>query len=240
MRLLLKIVGSLAGIVLLCLLALFCWLYFYTRDLPRISSLAQFAPTAETDVADPCIGNSTVLPYDEIGSIMRNAISALETSENDQGILRTTLSGFTDGATPRRHTIVASFYLSRTMCYYSPAPELHRQIAELRIAIQLERHYSRRQLFTIFANRIYLGPGLIGVQNGSKFYFNKSSVDLTVPEAALLVAVMRSPTGYSPIKHPDRALRRRNEVIDATAGKRKHLSRGGTGCKVCAAGYCRW
>jgi penicillin-binding protein 1A len=70
-------------------------------------------------------------------------------------------------------------------------------------------------MLTIFANRIYLGPDLIGVQQGSKFYFNKNSVDLTIPEAALLVAVMRSPTVYSPAKHPDRALGRRNTVIDA-------------------------
>jgi membrane peptidoglycan carboxypeptidase len=202
MRLLLKIVGSLAATVLLCLLAVSCWLYLYTRDLPRVSSLAQFAPTTITDVADPCIGNSTAVPYDDIGSIMRNAISAVETSENDPSTLRTTLRHFTEGTTPRRQTIVASRYLSRTMCYYAPAPELRRQIAELRIAIQLERHYSPRQLFTMFANRVYLGPDLIGVQNGSKFYFKKSSVDLTVPEAALLVALVRSPAVYSPTKHP--------------------------------------
>jgi len=86
---------------------------------------------------------------------------------------------------------------------------------EIRTAIPLERHYSRKQLFTMFANRAYLGPGLIGVQQGSRFYFQKNSADLTLPQAALLVGLIHSPTGYSPFKHPDRAIHRRNEVIDA-------------------------
>ena len=103
------------------------------------------------------------------------------------------------------------------MCY-RPSKELMRQVAEIRTAIQLERHYSRQQLFTIYANRVYLGPGLIGVQQGSEFYFRKAPAELNLPEAALLVGLIRAPAMYSPSQHPDRALRRRNEVIDAMAG----------------------
>ena len=66
----------------------------------------------------------------------------------------------------------------------------------------------------MYSNRIYLGPELIGVQQGSEFYFHKSPAELNIAEAALLVGLIRSPV-YSPFKHPDRALRRRNEVVDA-------------------------
>jgi len=67
----------------------------------------------------------------------------------------------------------------------------------------------------MFANRIYLGPGLVGVQEGSELYFHKQSADLTLSEAALLVGLIRSPTVYSPFRHPDRSVQRRNDVLDA-------------------------
>ncbi len=214
MRTLLRIILVLAGTVILVLLAAFCWLHFYLRDLPDVRVLAQFAPTTVTQVSDPCIGKSTAIPYEAIGVNVTKAISAVETSESDPGVLRATWGAFTVGATPRKQTITASWYISRTMCY-APSRELHRHLAELRTAIQLERHYSRRQLFTIYANRVSLAPGLIGVQQASAFYFHKKPDELTVPEAALLTGLIRAPSVYSPVKHPDRALRRRNEVIDA-------------------------
>jgi penicillin-binding protein 1A len=213
MRLLLKIAAFLAGSILLCLLAVFCWFYFYSRDLPDISRLAQFTPSTATEVNDSCLGESTAISYREIGTRLRNAINATEVNEDDPGVLQQ----FVGRDTRQRGTAGASWIISRTM-FCEPSRLLNRQLAELRTAIQLERHYSRRELFTIFANRVYLGPELIGIQNGSKFYFNKNAADLTVPEAALLVAVMSGPTACSPIRHPDRALRRRNEVIDAMLG----------------------
>ena len=156
MRTLLRVLLFLGGTVLLVLLAGFCWLYFYSRDLPDISSLAQYAPSTETRVSDSCIGTSIAIPYEAIGTNVRNAISASETNENDPGVLSTTFRGLVTEE-PRRRTTTASWYISRTMCR-APSRELRRQLAELRTAIQLERHYSRRELFTMFTNRVYLGP----------------------------------------------------------------------------------
>jgi penicillin-binding protein 1A len=213
MRTLLKIIFFLAGTVLVVLLAAFCWLYFYSRDLPDIRPIAQFSPTTPTQVSDPCIGNAIAIPYDAIGKNIRNAITAVETSERDPGVLRATFQGLASEE-PRSRTAPASWYVSRTMCYQR-STDLRRQVTVIRTAIQLERYYSRQQLFTMFANRIFLGPGLIGVQKGSEFYFHKKPADLTLPEAALLVGLIRSPTVYSPFSHPDRAVQQRNDVLDA-------------------------
>lgn len=213
MRTLLRTILFLAGTVVLLLLAAFCWLYFYSRDLPDVRILHEFAPATATQVSDPCIGHTVAIPYDAIGKNVRNAITSAETSERDPGILRTTLQGVLS-MKPRSRTVVASWYVSRTMCY-PPSRDLKHQVSEIRTAIQLERHYSRQQLFTMFANRVYLGPSLIGVQKGSEFYFHKEAAELTLAEAALLVGIIRSPIVYSPIKHPDRALQRRNAVLDA-------------------------
>jgi len=192
MRTLLKIAGFLAGSVLLCLLAVFCWLCFYSRDLPDVSALAQYAPANVTQATDPCLGSSIAVPYDALGANLRNAISAVETSEADPGVISTTFRGLLTEE-PQQRTTIASWYISRTMCR-APSRELRRQFAELRTAIQLERHYSRRRLFTMYANRVYLGAGLIGVQQGSAFHFRKQPAELTPPEAALLAGLIRGPS----------------------------------------------
>src|SRR6478672_13112817 len=115
MSTLLKIVVSLAGAVLLVLLAVFCWLYFYSRDLPDVAALAQFAPTTITQVNDSCLGKATALSYGEIGTTLRNAINAAEVNEDHPGILRTTFRGLVGPEAQHRGTAGASWVISRTM-----------------------------------------------------------------------------------------------------------------------------
>jgi penicillin-binding protein 1A len=217
MRWLVRSALFIGGTILLVPVLGFCWLYFYTRDLPDISRLAQYAPTTSTQVSDPCIGNSTAIPYESIGANVRNAISAVETSETDPGVLRSNFHVHTENTAVKRRTVIASVYLSRTMCTmcYPPSSQLQRELAELRTAAQMERRYSRKRLFTMYANAVYFGPTVIGVQQGSEFYFHKSSGELNLPEAALLAGLLKGPSIYSPTKHPDRALHRRNEVLEA-------------------------
>src|SRR5256885_123688 len=69
--------------------------------------------------------------------------------------------------------------------------------------------------FTLDANRIDLGNGVYGFEAASEFYFSKTAKQLTLPEAALLAGLPKGPTYYSPINHPDRAVKRRNLVINA-------------------------
>jgi membrane peptidoglycan carboxypeptidase len=81
--------------------------------------------------------------------------------------------------------------------------------------VQLERRFSRRELFTIFANRAWFGDGQVGVEAAAQHFFQKEPNRLQVEEAALLAGLIQRPAYLSPITHPDRALKRRNEVIDA-------------------------
>ena len=91
---------------------------------------------------------------------------------------------------------------------------LSRQMDELRTAVQLERRFSRRELFTIFTNRVTFGEDIVGVEPASQHFFHKQPNHLLIEEATLLAGLVKAPSYFSPIKHPDRALRRRNEVID--------------------------
>lgn len=216
MRALLKIALCLVGSFALTLLAAFSWFCFYSRDLPDITIIGQFAPPVVNEAFEPCVGRSMAIPYEALGANLRNAITAVETSESDPSVLQTLLisrwhSDYPLSYHPR--TLNASIYIARTLCY-KPSRQSIRTLAELRTAVQLERRYSRRQLFTAFANRAYFGPNLIGVYQASAFYFQKAPVELSISEAALLIALIYSPTMYSPLRHPDRSLSRRNQIID--------------------------
>ena len=89
-----------------------------------------------------------------------------------------------------------------------------RKLQEVFLTIQIERHFTKKQIFTLYANQIYLGRGTYGFEAGSEYYFSKKARDLTLPEAALLAALPKGPESYSPVRFPERALRRRNLVLD--------------------------
>src|SRR2546427_8389214 len=83
------------------------------------------------------------------------------------------------------------------------------------LPIQIERRFTKPQIFTLYANQIYLGHGVYGFEAASQFYFSKPAKQLTLDEAALLAGLPKSPSYYSPINHPDHAIKRRNLVINA-------------------------
>jgi penicillin-binding protein 1A len=99
--------------------------------------------------------------------------------------------------------------------FLSPERTFKRKFREIILAVQIERHFTKAQIFTLYANQIYLGHGVYGFATGAEYYFGKKVRDLTVEEAAMLAALPKAPNNYSPIKNPGRALRRRNLVIDA-------------------------
>jgi penicillin-binding protein 1A len=98
-----------------------------------------------------------------------------------------------------------------------------RKLREILTAIQIERTYSKQEILEMYLNVSYYGHGIYGIQAASKKYFNKDVQDLTVEEGATLVPVLNLPAFYSPINHPDRALKRRNFVLKNMVATR-HLT----------------
>jgi penicillin-binding protein 1A len=88
-----------------------------------------------------------------------------------------------------------------------------RKIQEAYLAIQIERAFTKEQIFTLYGNQIYLGSGMYGFEAASQFYFSKHAHDLTLTEAALLAGLPKGPVAFSPLLNPERALRRRNLVL---------------------------
>ncbi|NIP77731.1 MAG: penicillin-binding protein 1A, partial [Gemmatimonadetes bacterium] len=92
-----------------------------------------------------------------------------------------------------------------------------RKVCEVHLAGQIEDELDKRDILALYLNQIYLGAGLYGVEAAAQGYFGKSVSELDAAETALLVALVRSPEGYNPRKHPERAIRRRNLVLDVMA-----------------------
>ena len=96
-----------------------------------------------------------------------------------------------------------------------PAREksLRRKLAEIRLARQMEEHFSKQQILELYLNHIYLGSGAYGIEAASRTYFGKSAAQLTVAEAATLAALPKAPSFYDPRRNPEAARNRRNLVL---------------------------
>jgi membrane carboxypeptidase/penicillin-binding protein len=187
----------------------FFWLYVYSRDLPSLDALAGFAPSYPTQITDTCSGVSvTAIPYDSFGDYALAAMRVAETGEDGPTAVNEVL-----GNSPNPGRIGLSSRISRTL-FCGPSRTLSRDVAELRIALRLERRFSRRELLTIYLNRIRFGRNLEGISSASQYYFGKDPAQLNAGEAALLAALVRSPSRFSPVLHAESAAQRRNEILE--------------------------
>lgn len=212
------LIKFLLSIALLCVLAaagFAAWLYFYTSDLPATSAMAVYMADGGGVVLVPtkfCAESVMVVAIPGVNvPNFRLALLAAEGDFDPRSFLRR-LYDATDHTTRYGHY---SDQLARQMVCGSSGGNLKRSILEIRIAIQLERHFTPDQLLDIYLNRAYFGPGIYGAQEAARRYFGKRADDLSTAETALLAGLVKSPARFSPLQHPDRALARRNEVIDA-------------------------
>ena len=87
--------------------------------------------------------------------------------------------------------------------FLTPEKSFRRKVQEALMAIQIERYFTKPQIFTMYANQVDLGHGNFGYEAAAQFYFGKHLEQLTLPEAALLAGIPKSPTAYSPLTHPE-------------------------------------
>jgi penicillin-binding protein 1A len=95
---------------------------------------------------------------------------------------------------------------------------LRRKLKEVMLASRIEEKYSKDEILQLYLNKVYFGDGLYGVEAASRGFFGKSASDLDVAEAALLAGVIQSPSTYAPTINLDRAVARRNVVLQAMLG----------------------
>jgi hypothetical protein len=198
MGLLYKIPLAAASLPFVLVIAICGWLLLYTRDLPDFDHLSQFAPTAQSAASDACLpGASLSIPFELMGKPFQDALSAAE---------------------PTR--LQADQIARSLMCHYSAGMGKY-HLNTFRLSWQIRRRFSHREIFTIYANRAYFGVGLVGVEKASQEFFQKEPQALNMEEAALLAGLLRGPDYLSPYKNPERALHRRNEVLNEMVAQGK-------------------
>ncbi|MCZ7557693.1 MAG: PBP1A family penicillin-binding protein [Bacteroidia bacterium] len=117
-----------------------------------------------------------------------------------------TLSGNTQGGSTLTMQLARNLFLTHER-------SVSRKVKEIELARQLEKKFSKDELLLLYLNTVYFGNGAYGIWAAAREYFQKDPADLNMTQAATLVGLVQAPSRYNPAKHPDRALRRRNEVL---------------------------
>ncbi len=211
------VVGATAGVVLV-----------YSTDLPQVAELEHYRPSSITELYDDqgriigsfALQRRVVASYDDFPPVLRDALVSIEDKDfyRHSGINYWRIGGAayrdikSGGNVQGASTL--TMQLARNL-FLSPDKSFHRKIQEILLAIQIERRFTKPQIFTLYANQIFLGHGVYGFEAASEYYFSKPAKQLTLDEAALLAGLPKGPAYYSPILHPEHAVKRRNLVINS-------------------------
>src|SRR5216117_1690203 len=230
-----------AGIVALFILAAMLGIlsgvmFAYAGDLPSVAALDNYAPSTITRVYSEegqLIGEfatqrRVVVGYDDINPLLRQAIIATEDAAFDShfgiNIWRIFAAAAVDIIERRRDQGASTLtqQVARNLDHFGLTKQklFERKIKEIILAIQIEKRYTKKEIFTIYSNKMYLGHGAYGVEAASRLYFNKSNKELTLDEAALIAGLFQLPERQSPFVDMKRATQRRNVVLQRMTDER--------------------
>src|ERR1700710_1005570 len=205
-------------------------IWHYSRDLPEYSQLQDYEPPVMTRVhasdgalmAEYAKERRLYLPIQAVPKLVINAFLAAEDKNfyehggiDFSGMARAAVlyaqnlgsNRRPQGASTITQQVAKNFLLTNEVSFT-------RKIKEALLAMRIERAYSKDKILELYLNEIYLGLGAYGVAAASLVYFDKSVNELTVAEAAYLAALPKAPSSLHPVKNRDRAIERRNYVVD--------------------------
>ena len=207
--------------------------WHYSKDLPDYSQLQDYEPPVMTRVhaadgsliAEYAKERRLYIPIQAVPKLVIHAFLAAEDKNFYEhggldfiGIARAALvyvENYGSGRRPQgastiTQQVAKNFLLTNKVT-------LSRKIKEALLALKIERTYSKDKILELYLNEIYLGLGAYGVASAALTYFDKSVNELTIPEAAYLAALPKAPNNYHPFRQHDRAVERRNWVIEQMA-----------------------
>ncbi|MGD9845954.1 MAG: penicillin-binding protein 1A [Variibacter sp.] len=205
-------------------------MWHFSKDLPDYSQLRDYEPPVMTRVhatdgslvAEYARERRLYIPIQAVPKLVINAFLSAEDKNFYEhggldfgGILRAGLlyvqnmgsNRRPQGASTITQQVAKNFLLTNEV-------SLDRKVKEALLALRIERAYSKDKILELYLNEIYLGIGAYGVAAASLLYFDKSVHELTIAEAAYLAALPKAPNNYNPFRQRERAIERRNWVID--------------------------
>lgn len=212
-------VGAVAGLI-----------WHFSKDLPDYSQLQDYEPPVMTRVhavdgsllGEYAKERRLYLPIQAVPKLVINAFLAAEDKNfyehggiDYTGMARAGLVYLQNYGSNRRpqgastitQQVAKNFLLTNEVSFA-------RKIKEALLAMRIEKTYSKDKILELYLNEIYLGLGAYGIAAASLVYFDKSVNELTVAEAAYLAALPKMPATLHPVRNRDRAIERRNYVID--------------------------
>ncbi|MEJ2007159.1 MAG: PBP1A family penicillin-binding protein, partial [Acidobacteriota bacterium] len=202
--------------------------FVYSSDLPQVHQLENYKPDVMTEVfADDgtpiarfALQHRVMVTYNQIPPVVRNAVISVEDRDFEShwgidvlGIVRAAITDILEWRKAQGASTLTQ-QLAR-MLFLTPQKSFRRKFQEALLAIQIERRFTKPQIFTMYSNQVPMGFGNYGFAAASEFYYGKPLDQLTLPEAALLAGIPQAPTHYSPILHPRYSITRRDEVLRA-------------------------
>src|SRR5579864_8077534 len=234
MRLLLRFLGFLfaAGTIvfLVGIGAAAGLIWHFNKDLPDYSQLQDYEPPVMTRVhaadgsllAEYARERRLYLPIQAVPKLVVNAFVSAEDKNfwehhglDFSGIVRAGLLYVENYGSNRRPQGASTItqQVAKNMLLTNEV-SFDRKIKEALLALKIERTYSKDKILELYLNQIYLGMGAYGIAAASLLYFDKSVHELTVAEAAYLAALPKAPATLHPVRQRERAIERRNYVID--------------------------
>ena len=207
-------------------------LFAYSDDLPQVSALDAYSPNTITRVlgrddrlvGDFAVERRVVIRYEDIPALLRQAILAAEDAEFFQhvGLMpqRIVLTAFDNLVRMRKAGGASTLtqQLARKL-FLSDEKTWERKIKEALLTIQIEKRYTKEEIFTFYCNQMYFGHGAYGVEAASQLYFGKPVKELAVEEAALIAGILQGNARQSPFVNMDAAMRRRNYTLGRMAAE---------------------
>jgi len=201
-------------------------LFVYASDLPEIRALETYRPDVVTEIyADDgqlvgsfALQRRILMTYEQCPRVLYNAVTAIEDQHFEEhwgidfprmftaALRHLTRGRRAGGASTITMQLAGNLFLDRSDISF------RRKAEETLLALQIERRYSKPQIFTMYANQVYLAHGNYGFAAAAQFYFGEPISDLKLPEAALLAGMINGPK-FSPLLNPEAALTRRNLVL---------------------------
>jgi penicillin-binding protein 1A len=220
---------SAATILFLGVAALLAYaIWYFDKDLPNYDALKNYEPPVTTRVhandgtliAEYAHERRLYIPIQSVPKLVVNAFIAAEDKNfyahqgvDPEGVVRAAVNNLRnpgkrrEGASTITQQVVKNFLVGNETSYV-------RKVREALLAMRIESTFNKEQILELYLNEIFLGLNSYGIASAALAYFDKSVQDLTLPEIAYLAALPRGPNNYHPFRHTDKAVARRNYVID--------------------------
>lgn len=226
----------LVGKYLAFLFLIFCTLililfFYYTYNLPRPEEFTETPFIQSTKIYDrtgkvllyDIYGEEKreIVAFDKISDNLKHAILASEDARfyshhgvDIRSIIRSVITNITNPKNAFKGTSTITQQLTRSV-YLTNQKTISRKIKEIVLSIELERRYSKDQIFDWYLNKIPFGENTYGIEAASQTYFNKPATDLSVAQGATLTAIIPAPSYYSPYgSHKNLLLQKKDYILE--------------------------